>query len=120
MEYIKHISDLRNELHRKIVYQSILAHHPGSEYVLDLQEPVQAFYTVTSKETGEPNVTQVTVTGIDGSTGELIAATATGIRKKLYYNDLTLEQLARLLLTLEAKLFTVTEFKNDRNLITVG
>ena len=120
MEYIKHINDLRNELHRKIVYQSILAHHPGSEYVLDLHEPVQAFYTVTSRETGETNATQVTVTGVDGSTGELIAETAAGTRKKLYYNDLTLEQLARLLLTLEAKLFTVTEFKNDRNLITVG
>ena len=120
MEYIKHINDLRNELHRKIVYQSILAHHPGSEYVLDLHEPVDAHYTVTSRETGGPVTTQVTVTGIDGSTGELIAATAAGSRKKLYYNDLTLEQLARLLLTLEAKLFTVTEFKNDRNLITVG
>lgn len=120
MEYIKHISDLRNELHRKIVYQSILAHHPGSEYVLDLNEPVQAFYSITSRETGELNVTQVTVTGIDGSTGELIAATAAGTRKKLYYNDLTLEQLARLLLTLEAKLFTVTEFKHGRDLITVG
>jgi hypothetical protein len=120
MEYIKHINDLRNELHRKIVYQSILAHHPGSEYALDLNEPVDAYYTVTSRETGNPVTTQVTVTGIDGSTGELIAATAAGSRKKLYYNDLTLEQLARLLLHLEAKLFTVTEFKNDRNLITVG
>ena len=120
MDYIKQLNDLRNELHKKIVYRSILAHDPGAQYILDLHNPVEAFYSVLSRETGEPVTTQVTVTGIDGSTGELIAETATGVRKKLYYSDLTLEQLARLLLHLEAKLFTVTEFKNVRHLITVS
>lgn len=120
MDYIKQLNDLRNELHRKIVYRSILAHDPGAQYILDLHNPVETFYSVLSRETGEPVTTQVRLTGIDGSTGELIAETATGVRKKLYYNDLTLEQLARLLLHLEAKSFTVTEFKNARHLITVS
>lgn len=120
MEYIKQLSDLRNELHRKIVYQSILAYDPGAQYILDLNDPVEAFYLVRSKDTGNLIATEVTVTGIDGSTGELIAETAAGTRKKLYYNDLTLEQLARLLLNLEAKLFTITEFKNARHLITAS
>lgn len=120
MDYIKQLNTLRDELHRKIVYRSIIAHHPGSEYTLDLNDPVVTSYTVRSRETGDLVTTQVTVTGIDGTTGELVAETATGVRKKVYYNDLTLEQLARLLLNLEAKLFTVTEFKNGRNIITVS
>lgn len=120
MNYFKQLNDLRDELHKKIIRQVILAYHPGKEYHLELEEPLEASFTIRSKETGRLITTQVEITGIDGTTGELVAETADGTPKKLYYHDLTLEQLVMLLTRIESQLYTVTENEYDRHLITVG
>jgi hypothetical protein len=120
MDYLKQLNELRNDLHKKIVYLAIKSVSPGSDYVLELEDPLEASFTVRSRETGDLVTTQVTVMGVDGTTGELVASTANGTGKKLYYNDLTLEQLARLFTYLEQKLFTITEKEYVRHLITAG
>jgi hypothetical protein len=120
MDYFKQLNDLRDELHKKIIHTAILASAPGSYYDLDLDDHLEASFTIRCKETCERITTQVNLTGINGTTGELVAETAHGTPKRLYYSDLTLEQLATLHKKLEAKLFTITEEKNVRHLITAS
>ncbi len=120
MDYFKQISSLRDELHKKIIRNVITTYLPGSDYHLDLEEPLETSFTVRSRQTGRLITTQVDLTGIDGTTGELLAVTADGEEKKLYYHDLTLEQLAMLLARLESDLYTVIEKENVRHLITVS
>ncbi len=120
MSYIKQINSLRDELHKKIVRNVITAYLPGSDYILELEEPLETSFTVRSRQTERLITTQVQVTGIDGTTGELFAETADGEEKKLYYHDLTVEQLAMLLSRIESDLYTVIEKENVRHLITVS
>ncbi len=120
MDYFKQLNDLRNELHKKIVHAAILISDPGSHYFLDLDEPLEACYCIRSRETGNLESTPVNVTGINGTTGELVAETAHGTPKRVYYNDLTLEQLATLLRKVETNSFIITKTKDVRNLITVS
>lgn len=120
MDYFTQINSLRNELHRKIIHTAILASDPGRYFFLELDNHLEACYTIRSRETGNLESTPVNITGIDGTTGELFAETAHGTSKRVYYNDLTLEQLAMLLKKLESKLFTITLTQNDRHLITTS
>ena len=120
MDYIKQLLELRNELHKKIIFAAIRCAAPGSDQILELNDPLDASFTIRSRESDALITTHVTVTGIDCTTGELVAATADGTQKKLYYNDLALEQLAWMLKTVESSSFTLTEKYHDRHLITVG
>jgi len=120
MDYLKQLNTLRDELHRKIIHTAILASDPGRHYFLELEECLEACYIIRSRITGDLESTPVNITGINGTTGELVAETAHGTPKKLYYNDLTLEQLATLLKKLESKLFTITQEENVRHLITAS
>lgn len=120
MDYIKQLNDLRNELQRKIIYSTILASDPGTNYYLDLKDHLEASYTLRSWKTGHLETTQVKITGLDGTTGELFAETAYGTPKRLNYHDLTLEQMATLLTKLETNSYTVTLKHNDRNIITAS
>lgn len=120
MDYFKQLNDLRNELQRKIIYKTILAADPGSDYYLELEDHLEASYTIRSRETGRLETTQVNITGLDGTTGEMFAETAHGTPKRLNYHDLSLEQLATLLKKLETNSFTITLKHNDRNLVTIS
>jgi len=120
MDYFKQINELRDELHRKIIHKAILMSDPGTKYYLELDEPLEACYTIRSRETGNLECTQVILTGICGTTGELFAETAGGTSKRLYYRDLTLEQLATLLGKLDAEAITIKQNENDRHLITAS
>jgi hypothetical protein len=120
MDYFKQINDLRNELHKKIVHRAILAADAGSYYYLELSDPLEACYCIRSRESNHLETTQVIVTGINGTTGELVAETANGTPKRLYYHDLTLEQLATLLRKLETNFFTIIKTEDVRYTITAG
>lgn len=120
MDYFKQLNDLRNDLQRKIIYTTILASDPGTDYYLDLKEHLETSYSIRSRENGHLETTQVNVTGLDGTTGELFAETAAGTPKGLTYHDLTLEQMAMLLRKLETNSYTITLKQNDRNFITAS
>jgi hypothetical protein len=118
MNFNQQINFLRHQLHRSIVHLAIRAGDPGSDDDLVLNDPLEACYRFRDYS-GQLVTVGVTVTGVNGTTGDLIAEVATGQGKKLYYNDLTLEQLARLHEHLEAGLYKI-ENTNDRNIITAG
>lgn len=120
MDYLKQLNVLRDELHKKIVHLVISSQPSGWDYILELDEPLETSFTVRSRQTDRLITTQVDLTGIDGVTGELYAETADGTGKKLYYHDLTIEQLVQLHNLLLSNSFTILEKKNVRNLIPVS
>lgn len=116
-ELTKLIEDLRYRMHRSIVHLAIKSAANGKNLDVELIKPLEVSYKTTNDM--KRVTVEVKVTGINGTTGELIAENLEGENIKLYYNDLTLEEMARLNEYLESKLFLLTE-KYDRNLITIS
>ena len=100
MSYSKQMFDLRNDMHRSIIHMSIRAAGAGDLQVL-LDNPISVKYC------DRDVVYHVTLTGVNCINGELIAENSAGSRRRIYYNDLTLEQLALLHDNIEANLFTL-------------
>jgi len=128
MDYLKQLNELRDELHKKIVYTAILLPNKNRELFVQisklwsdgrltaqlmLKNPLEAFQRrYKAGELRNLKTTNVFVTGIIQSTGELIAETASGTPERLYYSDLSLEQLAVLLKQIESRLFTIKTNSN--------
>ena len=100
MSHIKKICDLRNDMHRSIIHMSIKAAGAGDMQV-QLNMPISVKYC-------DRDVTySAMITGVNCINGELIAENSAGSRRRVYYNDLTMEELARLHDMMEANLFTL-------------
>ena len=98
MSYLSKVKGLRNEMHKGIIIMAIRA-AGTSDAELQLEHPVAAQYIL------QDALYEVSVTGIRCTTGELIAESADGKWKWMYYDDLSLEQLAELHDKVEAKQF---------------
>lgn len=100
------ILELRNQLHKHIVQQTVRSAGAATGAWLQLQREIQAAYTYQDNQDQDHQVT-VRIHGIDGTTGELLAVTAENDQRRIRYCDLTVEQLSQLFDYIIGKKFTV-------------
>lgn len=94
MVTVQDLDKLRDDLHREIVKASILTttDYTG-EICLNKSIPVRVTYHNLYDDTY--GVKLVKLIGVDTLTGELIVLYDDGYEGNIYYNDLTIEQLAK-------------------------
>ena len=95
MVTVHDLDKLRDKLHREIVRASVLSttDHRG-EISLNKSIPIRVTYHNLYDDTYGVNL--VKLTGVDTLTGELIVVYDDGREGNIYYNDLTIEQLAKI------------------------
>jgi hypothetical protein len=103
MNYSQELLKLRDSIHRDIIHRTVRLNN-GDEFELELSNP----FSVWTSQFDDDFQVKVAVTGISGTTGELITK---GITEDAYYelnyNDLTMEQLVFLHRQIETESFTI-------------
>lgn len=107
MKRYNELMNLRDRLHKEIVQLATRSAAMADNAHVLLDHPLEAAYITRGRD--QLIQVPVEIQGIDGTLGELLAVAADGSEKKLYYNDMTLEQMAMLLDYLETSKFTVNE-----------
>lgn len=95
MNYLAQLNEMRGKMHQEIILHTIKDNKDPNDFVADLNRP----FTVQIEEyrPTHPNLNTIaTVTGVDGSSGEIVAHDHTGNDLTVHYNDLPLETLAML------------------------
>ena len=95
MNYLAQLNEMRNKMHQEIVLHTIKDNRDPEDFVIDLDRP----FTVMIEEyrpTSANEMVQCTVTGVDGTSGEIIGHDHDGNQITVTYYDLNLETLAML------------------------
>lgn len=109
MSYLKQVLDLRNQLHKNIVQLGIKIAGAADDLQLELLDPIDNICFQVNEDLHTRTAIRYRLLGLDCTTGELLAETYDHERRRLKYNDLTLEQLAEFHDRLETKNYTVKE-----------
>jgi hypothetical protein len=103
MNYGQELLKLRDSIHRDIVHRTVKLNR-GDDFELELSNP----FSVWTSQFDDDFQVKVAVTGICGTTGELLSK---GITEDAYYdldyNDLTMEHLVFLHRQIETESFTI-------------
>lgn len=103
MDYSQELLKLRDKMHQDIIHRTVKL-NDGDDFELELNYP----FSIWIGQYDDDFQIKVAVTGICGTTGELITK---GITEDAYYdigyNDLTMEQLAFLQRQIESESFTI-------------
>lgn len=95
MNYLAQLNEMRNKMHQEIILHVIKDNRDPNDFLAELDRPF--IVEIEEYRPTHPNLnTIVTVTGIDGTTGEIIAEDNSGTELTVHYHDLTLETLAML------------------------
>ena len=104
MNYGQELLKLRDSIHRDIVHRTVKL-NGGDDFELELTNPFSVWFTQNFDDDCQ---VKVAVTGICGTTGELLSK---GITEDAYYdldyNDLTMEHLVFLQRQIETESFTL-------------
>ena len=81
-------------MHQQIICRMIMDNNTADDYDLLFNRPVDCTVKY-HRPSIHPPVEDITVNGVDGVTGELIATGADGSDRFILYTDLSMEDLAR-------------------------
>jgi len=94
MDYVNEITRLRDRMHQEIICTVITDNRlEPEEFEIAFKYPIECtvqYYRPTIHNGNE----DVIITGIDGSTNELIAVNEDGADRYVFYSDLKMEDLA--------------------------
>ena len=108
MDYIKQLNDFRQLLHKDIIITAIKDTRECSLPQLEFKTQLE-FTLVYYRPGNGPGMEKVKVTGLDVSSGELLATNLDNEVRTVHYQDLTLENLAVLHSWIIAKNYYVNE-----------
>ena len=93
MDYIKEITILRDKMHQEIINTVIVDNRLElNEYEVHFKEPFKC--TVSYYRPSVNGIEDVFITGICGTSCELISSNEDGENRFVYYSDLKMEDLA--------------------------
>ena len=109
--YQQKLNELRNQLHKEIVQQSIKVAGAADDLQLELTRPIEEVGFQVNEDLHTRTLIRFRLTGIDCNTGELLAETYDFESRRIRYCDLTLEQLGLLHDYLTNQKFTVNQLE---------
>jgi hypothetical protein len=108
MDYSKEINKMRDAMHREIIRETITAVRTRENIILALEEPIQ--FNLEYYRPGPRNGNEdVLITGVDGTSNELIGTNLDGEERFIYYSDVPVEPLAILHRNVTGKSYTIQE-----------
>ena len=95
MNYLAQLNEMRNKMHQEIILHTIKDNRDPEDFMIELNRPFTV--PVDQCHPGDPNDFVIaTVSGVDGTTGEIVGHDQRGNEITVSYNDLTMETLAML------------------------
>lgn len=95
MNYLAQLNEMRNKMHQDIILHTIKDNRDPNDFVIELNRPFTVPVELYRPE--DPNDFVIaTVSGVDGTTGEIVGHDQRGNQITVVYNDLTMETLAML------------------------
>lgn len=95
MNYLSQLNNMRNQMHKEIVLHTIKDNKDPDDFMIELNRPFTV--QIDQYRPEDPNEFMiVTVSGVDGTTGEIVGHDQKHTEIKVSYNDLTMETLAML------------------------
>lgn len=95
MNYLVQLNEMRNKMHQEIILHVIKDNRDPNDFVAELKRPFKVEID-EYRPTNPDDHAIVTVTGIDGTSGQIIAEDHIHNEITVHYNDLTMETLAML------------------------
>jgi hypothetical protein len=110
MSYLQQLVEIRNSVHKEIVFTLVKESIQGpTAFLLELEGPVQ-YTTEVYRPYGNEIVTRVT-TGVESDGFDLVGTDLDGEEKTILYRDVPLELLAQVLLQLNLKKYKIKNLK---------
>ncbi len=95
MNYLAQLNEMRNKMHQEIILHTIKDNRDPNDFMIELDRPFTVPIELYRPE--DPNDFVIaTVSGVDGTNGEIVGHDQRGNQITVVYNDLTLETLAML------------------------
>jgi hypothetical protein len=102
MSYIQQLNEIRNNIHKEIVF-AVIDETKAIDEDFQIELDLGVEYVTEQYRPYNGEVVKRVVTGVDSATSELVGTDDDGNEKLIQYRDVPVERLAEVLLLLKTK-----------------